>query len=170
MNDDYDLTKLKKPKKKVNSRRKGGNFVRKVCSLLNDRFNTEEFSKTPGSGAYATTHSLPEHLKIYGDVITPLHFKYCIECKKGYNKENISSILNYSSDFWKFIRQCEKDSKKSGRIPLIIHQQDRQPILAITKKDIFVIENPKLDFNSYSLYYLEDLLKQGNEYWFSYST
>ena len=89
MKDSYDMKKLRKKKKRINSRSKGNSYEREVCKLLNERFETNEFSRTPGSGAFATTHNLPEHLKIYGDVITPIKFKYCIECKKGYNKEDI---------------------------------------------------------------------------------
>jgi Holliday junction resolvase len=111
MEDDFDFSNLKK-KKRVNSRTKGSSFERSICKILNERFNTTEFSRSPGSGAFATTHSLPEHLKIYGDLITPEKFKFCIECKKGYNHLNLYSLYNYSSEFWKFIEQCEKDSKK----------------------------------------------------------
>ena len=54
-------------KKRINSRRKGNAFERKMASQLNERFGTKEFARTPGSGAYATTHqNLPEHLKILG--------------------------------------------------------------------------------------------------------
>ena len=99
MEDNYDISKLKK-KKKVNSRTKGASFERQIATMLNKRFNTKEFSRTPGSGAFATTHNLPEHLKLHGDLITPKNFRYCIECKKGYNKENLYSLDNYRSDFW----------------------------------------------------------------------
>ena len=111
MIDDYDLTNLQKgEKKRTNSKAKGGRFERKIASMFNDRFKTEEFSRTPGSGAFATTHNLPEHLQIYGDLIAPQNFKYCIECKKGYKNIKINHILDYSSQFWKFIVQFEKDS------------------------------------------------------------
>ena len=85
MNDNYDLSNLRKKPKRKNSRTKGNTFERQIAKALNDRFDTTEFSRSPGSGAFATTHSLPDHLKIYGDLITPQKFKFCIECKKGYN-------------------------------------------------------------------------------------
>ena len=81
MEDNYDISNLKE-KKNINSRTKGSTFERQICKMFNKRFNTSEFCRSPGSGAFATTHSLPEHLKIYGDLITPEKFKYCIECKK----------------------------------------------------------------------------------------
>jgi len=142
MNDDYDLTNLEKnDKKKTNSKAKGSRFERKIAAMFNDRFKTKEFSRTPGSGAFATTHSLPEHLQIYGDLIAPKNFKYCIECKKGYSNIKINHLLDYSSQLWKFIKQCEKDSIKCNKEPMILFQQDRQPILAIIKNKWFYCTN-----------------------------
>jgi Holliday junction resolvase len=138
MNDDYDLTNLGKAKKtRTNSKAKGSRFERKIANMFNEKFNTTEFSRTPGSGAFATTHSLPEHLQMYGDLIAPKNFKYCIECKKGYKNIKINHLIDYSSQFWEFIEQCEKDSKKCGKEPMILFQQDRQPILAITQEKGF---------------------------------
>jgi hypothetical protein len=75
----------KKPR--VNSKRKGAAFERKIAKLLNERFDTTEFNRTPGSGAFGTTHALPQHLIVQGDLITPQNFKYVIECKNGYKVE-----------------------------------------------------------------------------------
>jgi len=133
MQDDYDISKLRKKKKRVNSKNKGSTFERKVANQLNDRFNTKEFSRSPGSGAFATTHTLPDYLKIYGDLITPKNFIYCIECKKGYNKQAISSLFNNRSDFWIFMKKCEKDARACGKLPMLVFKQDRQPTLAIIK-------------------------------------
>ena len=131
MKDDYDLTILKK-KKRINSRSKGNRFENKISKILNERFNTNEFCRTPGSGAFATTHKLPEYLKVYGDLITPEKFKYIIECKKGYNEEQVSDLFNIKSNICKMIDQAHRDSKKSSRDFLLIIGQDRKEPLAIT--------------------------------------
>ena len=169
MEDDFDISRIKK-KKKINSRTKGSTFERKICKILNERFNTTEFSRSPGSGAFATTHSLPEHLKIYGDLITPENFKFCIECKKGYNHLNLYSLYNYSSEFWKFIEQCEKDSKKCKRIPLVIFKQDRQPTLAIIPDTVDVLDDIKYieirNRKPYRMYLFEELIKCWDSMWF----
>ena len=81
MKDIIDIKKLGK-KKRVNSKAKGGAFERQIANILNERFDTKEFNRTPGSGAFATTHQLPEHITVAGDLITPLKFKFCIECKR----------------------------------------------------------------------------------------
>ena len=171
MQDDYDLTKLRKKPKKKNSRAKGHSFERKIAATLNDRFDTTEFSRTPGSGAFATTHTLPDHLKIYGDLITPKEFKYCIECKKGYNSENLYSLYNYSSGFWKFIEQCEKDSKKCEKIPLLIFKQDRQPTLAVVPSDIPFSLSKYIEIKKeekvYRIYLFDDILAYDKSIWFN---
>ena len=174
MEDNYDISGLKK-KKKVNSRTKGNSFERQIAKTFNDRFNTTEFSRSPGSGAFATTHTLPDYLKIYGDLITPQNFKYCIECKKGYNKENLYSLYNYSSPFWGFLDQCLKDSDKCDKIPMVIFKQDRQPTLAIvpshvqTNKLQQYIEIQKQEdaftLRVYRIYKLDDLLEDYDSLW-----
>ena len=65
-----------KKKKRVNSRRKGNAFEREIAKLLNTRFNTTDFCRSPGSGAFATTHLLPQYMKVYGDLITPENFNF----------------------------------------------------------------------------------------------
>ena len=133
MKGDFDVTPLKS-KKKINSRAKGNRFENKVAKTLNDRFNTKEFCRTPGSGAFATTHSLPEYLKVYGDLITPEKFKFIIECKKGYDGEQVSDLLNPKSSISKMIAQAHRDSKKSSRKFLLIIGQNRQEPVAITNQ------------------------------------
>ena len=165
MEDNYDISALKK-KKKVNSRAKGSTFERQIANTLNDRFNTSEFSRTPGSGAFATTHSLPEHLKIYGDLITPEKFKYCIECKKGYNKQAVASLFNNRSDFWVFMKKCEKDARACKKLPMLIFKQDRQPTLVVVKdelpiKEVKVKQGPTncIRIKDYRIYLFDELLK-----------
>ena len=51
------LIELTSQKKRVNSRRKGATFERELVTKLNKKFDTKEFSRTPGSGAFATTHT-----------------------------------------------------------------------------------------------------------------
>ena len=132
MQDNFDLKNLiSNKKKRKNSRTKGNTFERKVCKIFNDFFETTEFIRSPGSGAFSTTHNLPEHLKFSGDLLTPKTFKYTIECKKGYNKENLGSIFNTKSDLIAFIDQAEKDSLKLNKNFLLILQQDRKEVLCL---------------------------------------
>tara|TARA_R100000426_G_scaffold28209_5_gene23601 strand:+ start:34962 stop:35483 length:522 start_codon:yes stop_codon:yes gene_type:complete len=141
MKDDFDVSPLRK-KKKVNSRAKGNRFENKIAKTLNNRFGTKEFCRTPGSGAFATTHKLPEYLKVYGDLITPEKFKFIIECKKGYDNEQVSDLLNPKSIISKMIAQAHRDSKKSSRKFLLFIGQNRKEPLAITNELDLPVKGP----------------------------
>ena len=91
--------------------------------------------RSPGSGAFSTTHNLPEHLKFSGDLITPKNFRFIIECKKGYNKENLGSTFNTKSDLLNFIQQADRDARKIQKQFLIVFQQDRKDMLCIFSKN-----------------------------------
>lgn len=146
MNDDFDLSKLKKDKtKRKNSKVKGNTFERKICEVFNTRFKTNEFCRSPGSGAFATTHTLPDHLKVYGDIITPKAFQYIIECKKGYNKEGIGSILKSNSILNSMIAQARRDSDKCSKYFLLILAQDRKEGIVVTNR----LPKPKDSFKFY---------------------
>lgn len=170
MNDDFDLNNLRKKstkKKGVNGKQKGANYERKLANRLNERFDTQDFSRSPGSGAFATTHTLPEHLKIHGDLITPEKFKFCIEAKCGYNKESISSILDKKSIFWKFISQAERDSQRAKKDFLLIIKQNRKPdlaILSVSEELSSTLEG--VYFEGLVLVYLEDLLSLSTSFFF----
>ncbi len=97
-------------KRRVNSKRKGSNFERKIAKILNERFKTKEFSRTPGSGAFATSHkNLPKNLQIQGDLITPTTFPFVIECKNGYDVQ-LDDLFKRKSDFKSFISQAQNDA------------------------------------------------------------
>ena len=176
MKDIIDIKKLGK-KKRVNSKAKGGAFERKIANLLNEQFETKEFNRTPGSGAFATTHQLPSHITVAGDLITPKKFKFCIECKKGYNDQTIYSLLDYNSKIWQFVEQCEKDAKKMNKVPMIIYKQDRKDILVITYKDMFTTMIPSITIfkdnkqtltsDTYSIYKLKDIINDYKNKWFT---
>jgi Holliday junction resolvase len=169
MEDNFDLSNLKPPKKRINSRSKGSAFERKICNLFNSTFETKEFCRTPGSGAFATTHKLPEHLKIHGDIITPENFKYTIECKKGYNKENLSSLFSSNSKINIFINQAKRDSIKTNKPFMLIWQQDRSDILCILDKHQYpsYLDFKSLIYKDYIIVRLKDLLKAEINFWFN---
>jgi hypothetical protein len=162
MEDNYEFSEDLKFKKRPNSKKKGSSFERKVCQVLNDYFKTTEFCRSPNSGAFATTHNLPEYLKIYGDIITPKEFKFCIEAKRGYSDINISDLFNKKSKFWEFIEQAERDSRKSHKPYLLIWQQDRGRILCVLPKTYSLIVENHLNFGIINIIALEELLKLNN--------
>lgn len=154
MKDDFDLSKLKKDKsKRINSKAKGGRFERRIADLFNERFKTKEFCRTPGSGAFATTHSLPDYMKIYGDLITPKDFRFIIECKSGYNKEGICNLFNPNSIFSEMIAQAERDSEKCFKKFLLIIAQDRKDPIVVTNENVELLGT---SFDYYSYYRIRE--------------
>lgn len=136
MKDNADLSKLLHSKKKrINSRTKGNAFERKISEILNTSFNTNEFMRTPGSGAFATTHKLPSHLLVGGDLITPSSFPFLIECKKGYDFK-VADLLNPKSQFMEIVYKLVEEAKRFNKEPLLIFQQDRQNILCLINSSL----------------------------------
>jgi hypothetical protein len=102
-------------------------------------------------------------------LITPRNFKYCIECVKGYNKESLNSLLNNSSELWNFIEQCQKDSDKANKLPLIIFKQDRQPTLAVVPYDVGYKSNNYVELHKedkyYRMYLFDEILDESDTIW-----
>jgi Holliday junction resolvase len=158
--DPNDLLKLENDfyvKPRVNGKRKGASYERQLAKKLNDRFNTKDFSRTPGSGAFATTHNLPEHLKIHGDLITPENFKFVIEAKRGYDI-TLEDLWKPKSNFYKFISQAKRDGKESDKPWLLIYKKDRQKDMVVCEHK-FDIQERALVKVKYNIYLLEDILK-----------
>ena len=131
---------FKKPR--INSRAKGNRFERDLAKRLNSRFNTKDFSRTPGSGAFGSTHSLPKHLKIYGDLITP-----------------------ETSDLYSFIEQAKNDARSSEREWILIYKKDRQKAIVITEREFPTKEQIRIR-KMYYVYLLEDFLSLPDEHFF----
>ena len=149
-------------KKRVNSKRKGSNFERKIAKILNERLNTKEFNRTPGSGAFATTHKgLPSYLKIQGDLITPSGFPFVVECKNGYDVQ-LDDLFKRKSDFFSFIKQAQGDAKAGKKEWMVIYQKTRRMAMVIVAKSYGV--KPELVLNdAYFIYPLNEFLKLPDE-------
>lgn len=154
--DDFNLDPLKMrlKKKKINSRNKGNAFERKLCEILNTFFNTTDFSRSPGSGAFATTHKLPEHLMIRGDLITPQKFKWIIEAKCGYDKEGICSLFSKKSIMLDWLVKVNKESLLAGRHFMLLLHQSRQETIAFTKHMPTYMNYPR---NHIVIYGIQDI-------------
>jgi hypothetical protein len=148
----------KKPR--INSRTKGNAFERALAKKLNLRFDTTEFCRTPGSGGFATTHKLPEHLHVHGDLITPKDFKFIIEAKRGYDIK-FEDIWKPKSKLFEFIAQATRDGEAGKKPWLLIYKKDRQKEIVICEVSLPSI--PKATIKQYNLYLLEDILALPDE-------
>lgn len=149
-------------KKRVNSKRKGSTFERKIAKMLNERFESKEFSRTPGSGAFATSHqNLPEHLRIQGDLITPATFPFVVECKNGYDIQ-LDDLFKRKSDFKSFVGQAQRDAQSAGKDWMVIYQKTRRMAVVIVGEPYQVKPELSLD-GLYFIYPLNEFLKLSNE-------
>jgi len=152
-------------KKRVNSRTKGNTFERKVAGLFNKRFETKEFTRSPGSGAFATTHTnLPQHLKVFGDLITPLNFGFSIECKNGYKLE-FDAPFKKCSELWKFIEQAKRDAVKGEKEWMVVYQKTRRETLVIVGKAYPIQRRMEIHGETF-VYTLEDFLRLDDFHFF----
>ena len=155
-------------KKRINSRRKGNAFERKMASQLNERFGTKEFARTPGSGAYATTHqNLPEHLKVQGDLITPQNIKFVIECKSGYTIE-FDDPFKKNSELWDFILQAKRDAALAKKDWMVIYKKTRRTTLVIVGEPYPVHRRMEIN-GGYFVYTYEDFIRLDDSHFFQES-
>lgn len=155
-----DLLKLENDfyvKPRVNGKRKGASYERQLAKKLNLRFNTKDFSRTPGSGAFATTHTLPKHLQIHGDLITPENFKFVIEAKRGYDI-TLEDLWKPKSNFFKFIEQARRDGRAAQKPWVLVYKKDRQKEIVICEHQFGMSERALIN-SKYYIYLLDDLLK-----------
>ena len=158
--DPNDLLKLENDfyvKPRINGKRKGASYERQLAKKLNLRFNTKDFSRTPGSGAFATTHSLPKHLQIHGDLITPENFRFVIEAKRGYDI-TLEDLWKPKSNFYTFIDQARRDGRAAHKPWLLVYKKDRQKELVICEHKFSITERALIR-DKYYIYLLDDLLK-----------
>ena len=151
-------------KSRVNSKRKGATFERKIASLLNERFKTTEFCRTPGSGAFGSTHQLPQHLIVHGDLITPKNFRYTIECKNGYTLE-LDDLFKPKSDFFKFIRQAKDDARRANRDWMVIYKKDRREEIVVVGAPVPSLTRSVSTWGGYYIFLLKDVLELPNAWW-----
>jgi Holliday junction resolvase len=137
-----DLVAAKNKEKKVDGKAKGTRTENNLCKLLTKHFGTE-FTKAPGSGAFATIReSLPDHAKktLTGDLCVPEKFKWVIESKGGY--ENDIDLANAIDGegiprLDEFIEQTSRDADFCGRKSLICWKRNRKPWLAMLRLEDF---------------------------------
>ena len=122
----------------VNSKRKGSNFERELCKMLEDLFGGT-FKRVPHSGAYGTIHidSLTESMKqtLTGDIITPEGFPFSIEAKfyKALPWNKIMQGECKQLDKW--IEQSERDACTTNKDALVIFKLSHQGVFLVFDVD-----------------------------------
>lgn len=116
----------------MRSKDKGNRGERELAKLLTKHFG-KPFSRTVGSGnRWAQVEKANE--AYLGDIVCPEGFPFSIECKSGYERITLQSILAGNQQFRAFLDQAETDAKRVNKEPMLCFKQSRQPWLAFTRQ------------------------------------
>ena len=174
-------------KKKVQGKKKGNSFERKVANLLSSRFEEflgvkTGFMRNPSSGSYfggsnqsrILTHSLD--FAVFGDLICPRNFKFSIECKHYKSPPSWQGFLDQNIAQWDdWLSQATQDAKNSSKsMALIVKYNNVSEIVFLdhTLEKTETISNQKLDippvftYKGYVAYKLETFLSLENSFYF----
>lgn len=156
---------------------KGDEFERLMASKLNEAYNTEEFVRTPGSGAFVgltnfgKKFGLAEDVKrtLASDLITPEWFKFSVECKWYKDKPNYAAIIKGSdTDLDGWLGETLYDAINLKLAPLLFFKTNRKGVhVALWKffKDIWIFRESTVAVEpNYYLVYGDFLITDAN--WF----
>lgn len=175
LNIDDIFSIIENKKKKINGKKKGNRVELELCKKLTKHFN-ETFSRSVGSGnRWGQVSNMPEHAKqtLTGDICGPSKFKWVIEVKGGYDDDvDFSSVLeNGCSRIDEFIKQSEKDSVISGRLPIIMWKRSRKPWVSMIRQNDLNIElnlSHYMIYNDWIIISLDKMLETTKrEFWFN---
>lgn len=162
---------------KINSKNKGNTYERKISNLLSKRFEEftgikKAFRRNADSGSFWGASNMKRvdeydtSKATFGDIITPDHFKYSIECKHYKEPPKMGSILNQNVADWdKWIKQATQDSENSKKDILLIVKYNNVDDMIFIKGKIDNI-NPTLIYKSFNVYKLDDFLNQDDDKFF----
>lgn len=117
------------------SKRKGSAFENEIAKFLNGIHSTEEFARTPGSGAWmgrsnsfkrsGVAAAAQETLR--GDLITPSSFPFIIECKSYADSPSYNGIIKGPDKHLdKWLLEVEFDADQANCIPMLWFKTSRK--------------------------------------------
>lgn len=136
---------------------KGGEFERLMAKHLNKLHESEEFSRTPGSGALVGLSNFAKKMGLHEDVrrtlgsdlIVPEWYVYATECKWYKDKPNHAAVMHGSeSNVDKWLGEVCYDAINFERLPLLFFKTNNRGIF--TALPLFVVE--QLNIPSYTKY------------------
>lgn len=116
----------KKKRKGINSKDKGDRAERAVAKLFTAWWGSD-FTRTPGSGGFATKQ-FRDDWNAAGDLVTPDEtFPFTVEVKhnEGWEMRHLLTGTDKSL-IWQFWQQC-LDETKEGDMPLLVFTKNHQP-------------------------------------------
>lgn len=105
---------------------KGAGFELKMAKLFTGYWG-QEFHRTPGSGAWSSTHAGQDSQ--VGDIVPPVDsgFPFSIECKNHGENDSWSLENAFSSnlEFPQWWEQCVEDARRAKLTPMLICHRNR---------------------------------------------
>lgn len=114
---------------------KGNKLERELRDHLNSIFNTEEFARTPNSGAimgksnYQKNQGLEDQTKVTlgSDIICPEWFRFCVECKHYKDVPNYSTLIKKDEkNIDKWLAEVSFDARNLNLTPMLVFKTDRK--------------------------------------------
>lgn len=156
--------------KRINSKKKGNRTELEMAKILNERFEGENFKRTPSSGAIfgssnrvrATNVNEEIVTTLAGDIMCPLNFKFSIE-HKAYETANFWDLFNKSSNLNKWFEQTLSDSEISNKKPLLVVKFNNKKRICYTKEKL---ESYVFEKDGWYCCLLSDLLSLDDDFFF----
>ena len=168
---------------------KGKEFERKISKELSKRFISETgvdnafMRNHSGSGAFFggknshRANGVSDKDLNTGDIVTPLNFKYTVECKHYKTAPSIKGIMDGKVAQWDgWIGQSMDDSKTSGKEAIVIMKYNlvsEMLMVSANNKDFSNNHTPIMVFKSkdhgiWNIYNFNQVLKESNNSaWFN---
>ena len=117
------------------SKTKGNKFENDTVKVLNEAYDTEEFSRTPNSGAmmgrsnWGKNQGLAENVKrtLGADIIVPDDFKFAVECKHYKDDPNYAQIIKGPDSMLShWLGECVYDAINLDLNPLLFFKTNRK--------------------------------------------
>jgi len=170
------MSEEKKPKKKVNSKAKGGAFELKVSKLLNEGLAPLKFKKSQMSGAIVggmNAKTMGDYSKLTlalftGDVVPANEcvdgnprFNFVVECKAYKEAERMEALLAGTSNIYSWIKEAATDAAKVDKRGILICKWNNTSIYAVVEADIGLPADVKFItlLDGIKVCYFADLIK-----------
>jgi len=170
-----------KRKKRINCGSKGKRTERGLVNDLNARFSkllSEHsewgmFSRSIGSGnRWGQKVVLSQAAKdtFSGDISVPTQFRFVLESKGGYNEiDLVSAFCGGSTMLDSFLKQVSDDSKRSGRLPMLLWKKDRKPRIAFLKTGTIPDETKytyRMYYRDWTAFLFDDIIQLDDSFFF----
>lgn len=142
------------------SKRKGSGFENEIAKFLNKSYNTQQFSRTPGSGAWMGRSNsakrsgvaIEAQITLRGDLITPSNFPFIVECK-NYNDSPVYHTIIKGPDakLDQWLKEVEFDANEAGLEPMLWFKTSRKGTYVAVKQSAIDPISP-LDFEYFVKY------------------